>query len=395
MVIVDQDVVLENLRELEEGQRGNYINPSDYGSLQASQIKCLDIMHFNIRSANKNFDEFLALIEAYKLTSCDVFVLSECFRNVCADNLNVPGYVTIYNGGDLNKNDGVLVVIKSDLNYTISNQKLIMCGVTLSIVNLIIGGVSFRIVALYRPNPSNLISFIDELDEYLDNARDNNTVELLIGDININLMNENDINVGRYFSVLAKHGFVPYILNPTRITAETESCLDHIFLKRSTNGRRALSFNSYILRCHITDHYPVLLKVGFKASKNIESKVNTKIVQKIDFKKLETLLKNENWNGIVDSDDPQIATDLFLSKFSRIIETAKIYKTKFKKNMKIKPWITEGLVVSIKNRDKLKKRLSQHFSTELEHEYKSYRNELNKLLKKSKNNFYLLWTNRL
>ena len=58
-------------------------------------------------------------------------------------------------------------MIKSHLCYKISNIKLSICGVSLCDIDLLINNVSFRIIALYRPNPSKLISFIDELDTKL------------------------------------------------------------------------------------------------------------------------------------------------------------------------------------------------------------------------------------
>ena len=58
------------------------------------------------------------------------------------------------------------------------------------------------------------------------------------------------------------------------------------------------------------------------------------------------------------------------------------------RHKKIKDWITDGLITSIKHRDKLKKKLSRNFSPALEIEYKNYRNFLNKLIKTQKFQYY-------
>lgn len=50
--------------------------------------------------------------------------------------------------------------------------------------------------------------------------------------------------------------------------------------------------------------------------------------------------------------------------------------------------MTNGIVTSIKYRDKMKRKLRKHYSTELDSEYRVYRNQLNKLIMKQKNTYY-------
>lgn len=52
------------------------------------------------------------------------------------------------------------------------------------------------------------------------------------------------------------------------------------------------------------------------------------------------------------------------------------------------PWITKGLIISIRNRDKLNRDLNTNFSIEKYQQYKQFRNNLNNLIKITKNNFY-------
>lgn len=72
-----------------------------------------------------------------------------------------------------------------------------------------------------------------------------------------------------------------------------------------------------------------------------------------------------------------------------------ISKNKFKKSQKYKAWITNGLLVSIKNRHKLYlKKHKAPFDLKLKNHYIKYRNLLNSLIRKScssyfKNQFYL------
>ncbi|KAF0756126.1 RNA-directed DNA polymerase from mobile element jockey [Aphis craccivora] len=60
------------------------------------------------------------------------------------------------------------------------------------------------------------------------------------------------------------------------------------------------------------------------------------------------------------------------------------------KNRKIKPWITNGLVTSIINRDKLNMKIKKDTSNhKLINYYKTYRNKLTKLIRKAKEQYYI------
>ena len=61
------------------------------------------------------------------------------------------------------------------------------------------------------------------------------------------------------------------------------------------------------------------------------------------------------------------------------------HTTRFKK---LKPWITNRIKISIKTREKLKKALKKNNSAQKLAEYKQYRNNLNKIIKPTKNEYY-------
>lgn len=62
---------------------------------------------------------------------------------------------------------------------------------------------------------------------------------------------------------------------------------------------------------------------------------------------------------------------------------------KKKKIKKLKPWISQGLIVSIQERDKMKEKLQRNPNNLFErNKYKLYRNTINKLIRKTKNEYY-------
>jgi len=85
--------------------------------------------------------------------------------------------------------------------------------------------------------------------------------------------------------------------------------------------------------------------------------------------------------------------DKFNCKINELIisvtKVTTISKSKFKKTHIIKIWITIGLLISIKNRQKLyKKKLNSPFDLKLRHYCIKYRNLLNLLIKKARFLYY-------
>lgn len=87
--------------------------------------KVLSVVHFNIRSVKHNFDELLVIIQTFQLAFCDVIILSETHQIQSVNNFNIPGYNAYYNNSDINKNDGVIIFVKAQINNVdIENIKL-------------------------------------------------------------------------------------------------------------------------------------------------------------------------------------------------------------------------------------------------------------------------------
>ena len=84
----------------------------------------------------------------------------------------------------------------------------------------------------------------------------------------------------------------------------------------------------------------------------------------------------------------EISYNIFITKLNNFI---KVCSTKIKiinKFRKIKPWITAGIINSIRHRDNLKKLYIKNKSYGSKTEYTEYRDMLNKLIRHTKNEYY-------
>nr|CAI5828991.1 unnamed protein product [Callosobruchus analis] len=84
-----------------------------------------------------------------------------------------------------------------------------------------------------------------------------------------------------------------------------------------------------------------------------------------------------------------MCTDIFIIKLKTIITNSIITKNITCKKKRLKPWISAGLLVSIRNRDHLKKESTLNPNNLiLLQKYRDYRKMLSKLIKKAKYAYY-------
>lgn len=351
-----------------------------------AQVDCLNlnIIHFNIRSIRKNFDELLVYLEE-RIKYIDIIVLSETWIIDSVSDFRIPNFDCHYNKSKTNQNDGLIVYIRNNIAVETNIQEL--TDTNLLNISFKINNTTVGITASYRLPSTDTQLYITELAQYLD-SKNKNQIDIFLGDININLLNYNFLEVNNYLNILAKNGYICYINEPTRITSNSKSIIDHIFVHKRNSINQKVNINSMIFETDLTDHFSTGITFDFN-EKNINDSNTEKIQKKINYQKLNNFLEKEKWEQVLNCKDVQESYNIFINTLilyiNKATKTINIHNNKVRK---IKPWITIGLINSIKHRDNLKKKLLKNYSNELKLEYTEYRNLLNKLIKNTKNQYY-------
>lgn len=92
---------------------------------------------------------------------------------------NLNGYKILYNGGNLNQNDGVIIFVKSTLYH--SHSIVDFNGSSVIQLNTKVNNEIITINAYYRSPSTCVYEFIDKLKEYLNINNKNSNYNLLIG----------------------------------------------------------------------------------------------------------------------------------------------------------------------------------------------------------------------
>ena len=177
----------------------------------------------------------------------------------------------------------------------------------------------------------------------------------------------------------------PLINRPTRITSHTATLIDNII----TNNIDADSVNE-LLFSDISDHLPIF-SIWFDdnfISNHDKSVYYFRDKSEHNVNKFRDMIANYDWTEIIDLNDPKQAYTKFTDKFSRSMNACLPLKKKTKKNRFHKPWISNGILKSIKTKNRLYKQFIRHPESQKKVAYKNYRNKLVRTIRMAKRLYY-------
>ena len=195
-----------------------------------------------------------------------------------------------------------------------------------------------------------------------------------------------------YNQILISNGFTSCITNPTRITKLSQTSIDHLIT--NVNGT---IITPDVLQFSIFDHLPIFCtassakhKNPFKNSthyyrniKNLNGDVYrddlydtlTPIVQKFQTSSISASNFDLHFNNLVIGINKVIEKHASLQKVSRKLS-----------RIRQKPWMTKGLLIFIKNKQKLYRNFFLKGTAFGKHFYEAYANKLTRVKNLSKKN---------
>ena len=231
---------------------------------------------------------------------------------------------------------------------------------------------------IYRPPNQTVDEFLTMTNELLSKISKENNVSYLMGDFNLNLMNQQSHSfTGEFLDALYSNMFFPLITRPTRITCHSATLIDNIFVNqffdRSTSG---LFFTD------ISDHMPIF-SIHFDTSISASNEtVFVRDVNQVNTTKVLSHLERIDWSQYATLDDPNNAYNSFFKQYSTAYDSCfPLKKTKVSNYRLSKPWLSKGLLKSIRTKNKLYSQYLTNQSSLYEIRYKNYKNKLNHSLK--------------
>lgn len=334
-----------------------------------SKCEFLSILTINIRSVNCNLDSLLIYISRFDFC-LDIIVLTECWINANSIIPSIDNYYYCSSKKSLNKNDGIIIYIRNGLQSCTMEPEFKDGNCLVTKI-----GNEFTIISSYRPPCfSNPAPYLESLDIILRSCSTPNLI--LTGDINLDTLSENKSTyVLEYLNMLATHSMKLGIQYPTRMN----SCIDH-FMVKSKLYVHTMVFDE------LTDHSPILL-IMQKTKSCIKSSFVTK--SRMNFNEIGLELQSVIWDDFYNINNVNEATEKFVLMLQTVINKNKSVRNIVRKIKPLKPWITPGIVRSLKRRDKIHLNLRKSGNnSQLQEYYKKYRNWCKKITDNLKKEYY-------
>ena len=405
----DLNEVLRNFDDSEEEIQTFCYSPYiDISNLDSISMKGkFSILSLNVQSIFAKFDNLLCTLDI--LSSRDVsfsaICLQECWLHEDHDLsiLEIPNYQMVAKTRKCCGHGGLLIYLHQDFTYTEikTPDSDIWESLSLEIFHENLKN-KITLTNLYRPPKLNncnttIDQFLTEFHPLLHRLSSDNCDSVITGDFNIDLLKISERSkYQEYYDMLVASGFYPQIMLPTRFSKKNGTLIDQTFVKftNTTNPSR-----SGIIMSGISDHLPhyTWFDIGklnnnnpklVKINRNNTASVNNFLEDlQTELGKIETpqdilMDPNVTYNALACS--IKSCKDKHLEpKF------VKFKKYKHKKS----PWVTQGILNSIKFRDRLYKKLrstdptSSLYST-LEINFRTYRNLLQKNINSAKKSYY-------
>lgn len=236
-------------------------------------------------------------------------------------------------------------------------------------------GKPFLIGNIYRP-PDSRIEFNDRFEDFIDNVFKENKEIILIGDFNKNLMADNVDREWLNFTLTL--GLTQFVSNPTRVTPNTSTLIDHIYSNIEGNITKVNVFKSAI-----SDHYAIF------ANRKINAPVNKHSHKTITYRSFKhfnehTFLHELNqvpWEVIENFDDVNEMLSVWNTMFLEVVNKHMPIKQHRVKKNRQPDWLTPDIIDTMNERNRCK-------INGLVEQYKQLRNKVSSMIKTAKNEMY-------
>ena len=243
---------------------------------------------------------------------------------------------------------------------------------------------------IYRKPNTNVDEFQDSLLDILSLLKIDKVNCILMGDFNINFL-DSDQKVEQFKTTLQCFGLEQLITTPTRVTKLSSTLIDHAY----TNFSTSTAVHAGVIEADISDHFPIFVvfeNCAVKSKGMCHGRITFRSYKKYEGKKFQDSLAEVRWDLVFKQNDVNKAYIMFYELFQRICDKHAPILTQTatkRRNSAKKPWITTGILKSIRRKQKLYSKFkSSNFDPQVGVKYKKYRNTLTLVLKNAKRRYF-------
>jgi hypothetical protein len=373
-----------------------YFDP-DSNTQTISYKNKMTYMHHNIRSLPGKFDRLKILLANIEdnYSKPDVILLCETWLNSVNHNMYpLSGYNFVDNHRVITKCGGVAIYVKQGITFNIREDLSIFEEGTFEslFIELIVNNKHTIVGEMYRLPSTNEKHFLETYD-YILRCVQNEKKDIVIGtDQNMDLLKfEQHTNIADLIDLNFSYGVVPTITKPTRITHNSATLIDNLYV----SCKNAKKIESKVIVTDLSDHFPVMVYVdGTSPKTKAPLKFTARDINDVAIKHIKGLLQITDWTQM----ENMSIDDSFAFVHNSILEALDLYApakevTIPAKNVFKEKWMSKGLFKSPSTNNKLyRKSLGKPKTPPVYVKYVTYRNLFNKLKRIVKQQYFsILW----
>ena len=366
----------------------NVLDITDFNNLCPKEPTSFNIISLNLRSIrNENFDELQIYLAKLQI-SFSVIVICETFLVSNEEPPHLEGYTSFSvsrNNGVRHRGGGLVVYVLDSIESTkiktlcrmSSNFESIGVEISLGSNN------SFYLCGVYRPPHSNITNFNTDFFEMI-STHSHNKKCIVTGDFNIDLMSIGTVSSCQNFvDSFASENFTSLIDAPTRISRNSNTCIDHIHVNFLEN------FFAGVLKISVSDHFATFCCIPnwLEPASNVLKHSFRDHSEESIFRFREDLSSELDFFNLYDEININDKFYILTSIIERTYFKHCRIKTKTTTSQKVpKPWITDSLHRCLDTKHRLRRESFNDPS--LVNYFKRYRNILRNLIIASQKIYY-------
>lgn len=358
----------------------------------SEKFKCnsLSVFHLNVRSLPCHFDDLNEYLSSLNQKFTVIALTETWLTEISRQNYSIPGYTSIHHCRENKTGGGVSLYIRSDVHCKEREDLEFVTEVTgtrsifIEIIPNTQNGKKVIIGCIYRPPNTDSRDFKECLNEFMNTINRERAACYIAGDFNINLLNSTNQPTIDHVNDIFSHGFYPLICKPTRITPYSATLIDNIY-----TNTLSTYYKVGILITDISDHFPIFFISDVEEPIKEKEKISYRQINSTNIQKFTESLSEIVWNDVLKETDTEKAYNCFIESYGSLYK--KCFQKKIIKNdhhAQRKPWLSSGLLKSIRTKNKLYNKYVKNPSPITHSVDKKYRNKLNRLLKSTKKEYY-------
>jgi len=306
-------------------------------------------VHINIRSLPAKYDQLKTMISELDNLgiNMDFIMLCETFLNETNMNIyQIAGYQFVCNNRLRGKGGGVAMYIKDKFHVVQRTDLTVNHGTEFEsiFVEASYNDETLIVGEIYRIPGSNESVSIKRYESILRSLTNFKGTVMIGTDQNFNYLNvERHDKTLELLNLFISSGFFPTITIPTRITHESSSLIDNIYVKLNTKHEVV----SGAITADISDHLPIFNLIGRQPLKRSENKyIKTRKLNDGAIQSIKQCLDLCDWFHILNEMSAENAHKYFIALITKALDQFAPEKTlKIKpQNIIRQPWMTPELL---------------------------------------------------